>query len=75
MKTNNENRRGSRNSDASRDGKSFDKKNAKSFIKGIRTSSPSNFGSRNQDRNDRPANDGRGRNTGNSDNRFERKDD
>ena len=75
MKTNNENRRGSRNSDASRDGKSFDKKNAKSFIKGIRTSSPSSFGSRNQDRNDRPAHDERSRNSGNSDNRFERKDD
>lgn len=50
MKTNNENRRGSYNSDASRDGKSFENKNVKSFFKNTRGNArPSNY---NQDRND-----------------------
>ena len=76
MKTNNENRRGSYGSDASRDGKSFDRKNAKPLLKGIRTSSPSNFGSRNQDnRYDRTANNDRNRFSDRSENRYERKDD
>ncbi len=74
MKTNNENRRGSYNSDASRDGKSFDKKNAKPFIKGIRKSSPSNFSSSNQERNDTPKNDNRNRNSERNFNRFDIKD-
>lgn len=67
MKTNNENRRGSFNSDASRDGKQFEKKSFKTIIKGTRG------GSRFDNSSDRPrSNDDYRRN---DDRRFEKRDD
>lgn len=75
MERQNENRRRSSASGASRDGKSFNSKNVKTFLKGTRGSSHDNYGNRNPDRKDFSRDENRNRYSDSPENRSERRDD
>ncbi|MHB9056475.1 MAG: pseudouridine synthase [Paludibacteraceae bacterium] len=75
MERQNENRRRSSASGASRDGKPFNSKNVKSFLKGTRGSSHDNYGNRNPDRKDFSRDENRNRYSDRTENRSERRDD